>query len=197
MLRVQMRLEIKKLHQSLKTTTVYVTHDQTEAMTLADRIVIMNDGIIVQIGTPMDVYERPKTKFVANFIGSPPISFFNATLENSEDGFYAVLSDGTRSNLANFTSERFSKYVNREVTVGIRPEHIEVSPYLKGSTKIRTRVDVVEPLGAESYIYFSLSGQSFCARVDAEQHFDANQDVSVTFSPDKTLLFDAETDMAI
>lgn len=144
-LRVQMRSEIKELHQRLKTTTVYVTHDQIEAMTLADRVVVMNGGVIEQEGPPLELYDNPASRFVAAFIGSPPMNFLEG---NVDDASQLILEDGTRLQLP-FTN----RLAQTRVTIGVRPEHFELS-----SSGWPATVSVVEPTGSETQITARISG---------------------------------------
>ncbi len=143
-LRISMRTEIKSLHQSLKRTTVYVTHDQVEAMTMADRIVIMRDGIIEQVGTPMDVYTNPTNRFVAGFIGAPTMNFFKARVVSTNGKASTVLLD------AGGEIEVKQKLpADRCVTVGVRPEHLSLS---EGPERLTGRVSLIEPTGAADYL---------------------------------------------
>src|ERR1700731_1187013 len=149
-LRVQMRTEIKKVHQTVKTTTVYVTHDQVEAMTLADRVVVMNAGTIEQLGTPHDLYHSPRTKFVAGFIGSPAMNFLNCQLsEAAGGGGSGRVSDGPGFKGAGGRPQRYKPYVGRELVFGLRPEHIterrgDLRP---DGQEFDVTLDVVEPMG--------------------------------------------------
>src|SRR6266403_1154606 len=159
-LRVQMRMEIKKVHQKVTTTTVYVTHDQIEAMTLADRVVVMNGGKIEQIGTPNDVYHHPKTQFVAGFIGSPTMNFLPCRLVENGAGLTVRLSDWLSFPVPPSREARYRPRVGHELIFGLRPEHIregrgEVPP---GSAAFEARLDVVEPMGMETMIYFIVDG---------------------------------------
>ena len=155
-LRVQMRTEIKELHERLETTTVYVTHDQIEAMTMADVIVIMRDGIIEQQGAPLEVYDRPQNRFVAEFIGSPTMNLLAAkTVSGAKGGIAAQLSDGTELPLP----PKVKIGPGRDILYGIRPEHLKFSE--KGP--IRIVVATIEPTGPEIHIYGDVTGQEICA----------------------------------
>jgi multiple sugar transport system ATP-binding protein len=167
-LRVQMRTEIKKIHQKVTTTTVYVTHDQIEAMTLADRVVIMNGGRIDQIGTPHEVYHKPRTHFVAGFIGSPMMNFLPCRLVENGAGLTVRLSDWLALPVPPSREARYRPRVGHELIFGLRPEHIregrgEVPP---GSAAFEARLDVVEPMGMETMVYFIVDGVEVCGRVD-------------------------------
>ncbi len=167
-LRVQMRTEIKRVHQKVRTTTVYVTHDQIEAMTLADRVVVMNRGIIEQIGAPNDLYHAPLTRFVAGFIGSPAMNFIPCRLEGEEDALRVRLADGIALAVPQSRAARYRPHVGRAGLIfGLRPEHLtEVKP--NGEANIGTldaAIEVVEPMGMETLVYFTIAGTEVCARV--------------------------------
>jgi multiple sugar transport system ATP-binding protein len=168
-LRVQMRIEIKKVHQKVRTTTVYVTHDQVEAMTLADRVVVMNKGRIEQIGTPNDLYHHPATRFVAGFIGSPAMNFVPCRLEEVGDNLNLRVSDRLSFALPLARAERYRKLRRSErLLLGIRPEHItEARPHLEpGIEAFDAVLDVTEPMGMETLVYFTLEGSEVCGRVN-------------------------------
>jgi multiple sugar transport system ATP-binding protein len=167
-LRVQMRTEIKKIHQTVTTTTVYVTHDQVEAMTLADRVVIMNAGRIDQIGTPYEVYHHPKTQFVAGFIGSPTMNMLPCRLAENGAGLTVRLSDWLSFPVPPSRLTRYGPHAGRELTFGLRPEHIieERSEVPPGAAAFEARLDVVEPMGMETMVYFIVDGIEVCGRVN-------------------------------
>ncbi len=164
-LRVEMRVEIKKLHQSLKTTIIYVTHDQVEAMTLADKIVVMNKGEIVQVGEPLTVYRRPTTKFIAGFIGSPKMNFIPCRLlETSTGGLAAEPPDGTHCNIPDDRVDAYRPYLNRPLEIGLRPQHLTLGgPELANTQYLESTVDVVEPTGSETLISFTIKGHVMTA----------------------------------
>ncbi|MDA8253281.1 MAG: sn-glycerol-3-phosphate ABC transporter ATP-binding protein UgpC [Rhodospirillales bacterium] len=168
-LRVQMRTEIKKVHQTVRTTTVYVTHDQVEAMTLADRVVVMNAGRIEQVGPPQELYHNPATRFVAGFIGSPAMNFISVKVLN-ESGLLLQLPGGVRLPVPPQRANRYAPYAGRDMTLGIRPEHLtEVSGHEKpGVAIIQAPVDVVEPMGMETMVHFQIDGAEMTARVAPE-----------------------------
>jgi multiple sugar transport system ATP-binding protein len=182
-LRVQMRTEIKALHQRLKTTSVYVTHDQVEAMTMADRIVVMHDGIVEQIGTPLDLYDHPANTFVAGFIGSPAMNFFAGTLSREGNQVSVVAEDSTRlpapSGVGGQDGQR--------VVYGVRPEHLA----LANGGGIAATVNVVEPTGADTLVFSKIAGQETCA-VFAERHsFSPGQAIRLQPKLESVHLFDA------
>ena len=168
-LRVQMRIEIKKVHQKVRTTTVYVTHDQVEAMTLADRVVVMNKGCIEQIGTPNDLYHKPVTRFVAGFIGSPAMNFVPCRLEEAGGQVSLRLTDRIALPLPLARAAQYQKVPrNEKLLLGIRPEHItEARPHPEtGVETFQAVADVTEPMGMETLVYFTLDGTQVCARVN-------------------------------
>ena len=178
-LRVQMRAEIKSLHQRLKTTTIYVTHDQIEAMTMADKIVVMKDGFIEQVGAPLDVYDKPANIFVAGFIGSPAMNFIKGTI--SSDGL--TTSNGTLFPLA------ASQDMNgQSVVVGIRPEHIQVA-----ATGVEATVSVVEPTGAETLVTAEIDGQAIHFSISERSDLRAGSIVRLQPQAEKVHLFNETT----
>ena len=167
-LRVQMRTEIKRVHQKVRTTTIYVTHDQVEAMTLADRVVVMNKGKIEQIGAPNHLYHSPATRFVAGFIGSPAMNFLPGKLEQSGDALNVRLSDKIAFPVPADRAPRYRPHAGKELTFGIRPEHL-TEAMTNGSKNVATfdaGIEVVEPMGNETMVFFSISGTEVCGRVD-------------------------------
>src|SRR5579864_6001072 len=166
-LRVQMRTEIKRVHQKVKTTTVYVTHDQVEAMTLADRVVVMNAGRIEQIGTPQELYHEPRTRFVAGFIGSPAMNFIPCRLEGESSAMHVRLTDRLSFPLPPVRAARYQKVPRSEqLLMGIRPEHLtEPRSPEPGVETFDAVLDVTEPMGMETLVYFTLEGTQICGRV--------------------------------
>jgi multiple sugar transport system ATP-binding protein len=168
-LRVQMRIEIKKVHQKVRTTTVYVTHDQVEAMTLADRVVVMNHGRIEQIGTPNELYHKPATRFVASFIGSPAMNFIPCRIEDVAGKMHIRLTDRIAFPLPPARAARYANISRTDkLQLGIRPEHLaEARPHLEpGIEPFETVLDVTEPMGMETLVYFTLEGAQVCGRVN-------------------------------
>ncbi len=181
-LRVQMRTEIKRVHQLVPTTTIYVTHDQIEAMTLADRVVVMNGGIIEQIGPPQELYHRPRTRFVAGFIGSPAMNFLAA--DRVEGG--VRLADGQTLPLAP------GRQGPASVLLGIRPEHLTENAR-PGTAPLTVRVDVVEPMGMETLVHFALGGAPAIARVDPATQAMPGQPLTLAADLAQLHLIDPET----
>jgi len=187
-LRVQMRLEIRKLHEDLKITSIYVTHDQVEAMTLGDRLIVMDNGYAAQIGSPLEVYEHPATRFVAGFIGSPAMNFLNVRLSTAGDT--VELLDGIGLPLA---SGHVPEHGGREVIMGVRPEHFELAE--KNAASLHLNVDHVELLGADTLVHghFGEDRTLLTLRLTDVQHFKKNTVLPLTVSPQKIHLFDKET----
>src|SRR5699024_2205855 len=197
-LRVQMRSEIAKLHSRLKTTMIYVTHDQTEAMTMADRIVIMRDGFIQQIGTPMEVYDRPNNIFVAGFIGSPAMNFFNVTYKDGRIVNNGQLNFEVPAPARKMLDEK--GYNNKEIIFGIRPEDIHMEQVVMDAfpdNKVTATITVSELLGAETMMYLLMDEFEFIARVDERDHTDPGTQVDLVFNLNKGHFFDKETENVI
>ena len=166
-LRTQMRVEIKKLHQLLKTTVVYVTHDQIEAMTLADRIVVMDRGEVVQVGSPMEVYERPRTRFVASFIGAPRMNFVPARVWRSIAGALQIMLEGAAPwTIPAGHEARFGPFDGRAIEIGIRPEHLELGGAPRpGAAALEAIPELIEPTGADTMAFLTLGGAQIVARL--------------------------------
>jgi multiple sugar transport system ATP-binding protein len=184
-LRVQMRTEIKELHQRLKTTSVYVTHDQIEAMTMADRIVVMHDGVVEQVGEPLHLYDHPANLFVAGFIGSPAMNFINATIKRNGGAPSAVAPDGTVLPLSAQAGGRDGQ----KVVYGIRPEHLD----LVDGAGLPSEVVVVEPTGAEILVFTHMAGQEVAVVFKERHKFRPGDKISLTPHPGTIHLFDKET----
>ncbi|MFH5926548.1 ABC transporter ATP-binding protein [Roseomonas xinghualingensis] len=167
-LRVQMRTEIKKLHQTVRTTTVYVTHDQVEAMTLADRVVVMNGGRIEQVGAPQELYHNPATRFVAGFIGSPGMNFIPARLEAASAALRLHLPGDIVLPVPAERTARYSAWAGKEVLLGIRPEHLTEQRNLDrpNVATLSATPEVTEPMGMETLVHFRMADAPICARVD-------------------------------
>jgi multiple sugar transport system ATP-binding protein len=197
-LRVQMRVELAKLHNRLEGTILYVTHDQTEAMTLAQRIVIMNKGEVMQIGSPMDVYYKPKNLFVAGFIGSPGMNLINSYIVQEKDSIF-IVAENQKLAVPEHLKSRFSRAIGREVFFGIRPEHFFDSNLKKsfhGCEKIRVKVDVVEPLGSDVFIVASFGSTELSARLDAKTELKSSDQAELFMDMNQMHLFEKETEMA-
>jgi multiple sugar transport system ATP-binding protein len=198
-LRVQMRTEIKKVHQKVTTTTVYVTHDQVEAMTLADRVVVMNAGRIEQLGTPYEVYHTPRTRFVAGFIGSPAMNFLPCQLVQNGSGLTVRLSDDLSFPVPADREARYRPYAGRELIFGLRPEDIietrgETQP---GRAPFQVVLDVVEPMGMETMVYFIVNGIEICGRVNPAAAKGAGETMPLVADLNHMHLIDPKTDLVL
>jgi len=198
-LRVQMRLEIKRLQRELGVTSIYVTHDQVEAMTLADRVVIMNGGRIDQIGTLHEVYHSPQTQFVAGFIGSPTMNFLPCRLVQNGSGLTVRLSDWLSFPVPSSREARYRPRVGHELIFGLRPEHFregrgEVPP---GSAAFEARLDVVEPMGMETMVYFVVDGVEVCGRVDPVAAGNVGEPMRLIADLNQMHLIDPRTELVI
>jgi multiple sugar transport system ATP-binding protein len=181
-LRVQMRLELSRLHTSLQTTMIYVTHDQVEAMTLADRIAVMDQGVLQQLGTPMEVYHRPANRFVAGFVGSPAMNFVEGRVEH-EQGPPVFRAPAFEIELPAETVG-----LERATSAGIRPQALTLSPVRE---MCRGRVDVVEPMGAETFVYVQVGGGTLVARAEPTTGLSVGDEVGLGVAPSRVHLFDA------
>lgn len=195
-LRVQMRAEISSLHNRLKATMIYVTHDQVEALTMADVIVVMKFGVIQQIGGPLELYNNPQNKFVAGFIGSPPMNFLEAAVE--ADGSDIYVNEGSfRLKVTAEQKKMLTPYVGKSVTFGIRPEDVVFSNTPKDGETINGTVSVVEPLGSETHVFVSTSRSQVVGKI--EPTLVPKPDTKISLIPDmvKAKFFDLETELAI
>lgn len=199
-LRVQMRAEISKLHTRLQSTMIYVTHDQVEAMTMGDRIVVMLDGEIQQIASPLELYNRPVNKFVAGFIGSPPMNFLDGSI-HAENGQLLFVDDRghARFEVAPSHRESLEPYVGRKVIFGIRPEdfHDNLTQQAVEGRSIAANVEVVEPMGSEIYLYLDVGGQSVTARIDSQREPEVNTTHVLDVDVSRAQYFDPATEKAI
>jgi len=201
-LRVQMRIEIAKLHQRLGTTIIYVTHDQTEAMTLGTRIVVMKDGVVQQVDTPQHLYDLPSNLFVAGFMGSPQMNFLEATVEkNGDEAALKVAGTDKAIPLPPAKSKKLidGGYVGKTVSFGIRPENVHDSQMFIETSKcvFESEVKVYELLGAEVYLYFDLADFPITARVDSRTNARPGDKIKFAFDVEKIHVFDKETEVTI
>jgi multiple sugar transport system ATP-binding protein len=196
-LRVQMRVELKKLHERFGTTAIYVTHDQVEAMTLGDRVVVMRDGWIQQIGDPMELYNQPANRFVAGFIGSPAMNFATARI-NEEDGTLWACGDGIRLKVPSPASSRLGVYAGSEVTLGVRPEDMRVA---NGSDPVEMSIDavveVVERLGSEILLDVAVGAATMVAAVEPTVGAKMHDRLRLAVNPERLHFFDKATEAAI
>ncbi len=196
-LRVAARAELKKLHEKIKTTIIYVTHDQVEAMSIGDRIAILNQGRIEQVGTPREVYDKPANIFVASFIGSPPMNFIPGIL-NAEEGKFFVDLGFSKFPLP----EKMENQIRRlnyslplKITVGIRPEHVEIAK--NGEGLIKGKIDVIELVGKEFIVHLDLFGWSLVSVTSATMELSPGEDVGVLLDPGRMHFFESETGKAL
>jgi multiple sugar transport system ATP-binding protein len=195
-LRVQMRAELQRLSQRLGVTTLYVTHDQVEAMTLGHRIAIMNKGVLQQVGTPKEVYLKPYNRFVAGFIGSPPMNFTDGKIKESSDGLYFF-----GEKLEYKIPDRYKsleKYIGKEVILGIRPEHIGINVDIGAPNKYDVKVGVVEPIGSDTYLYIDFPTEYvMIAKMEGISNLGIDEEVKVSFNPRQIHFFDKESTLRI
>ena len=199
-LRDEMRSEIKRLHQELGTTMIYVTHDQIEAMTLADRIVLLKEGLIEQAGTPLDLYERPATHFVAGFLGSPQMNFIPATLAAEGQGTILRLADGAGLPLPNGGRAELSGWTGRGVILGIRPQHFHrdaAGLSGSGAPRFSARVELVQPTGARAFITFPMGDTPVMAELASHDVRQPGETVELYIDMNRAILIDPETGRVI
>ncbi len=198
-MRVQTRTEIKKLHIRLQTTMIYVTHDQTEALTMGTKIVVMKDGIIHQIADPISLYDKPVNKFVAGFIGSPPMNFINGRIVKKNDKFY--FDEGKFTvRIVDSMMKAVEGYLGREVTFGIRPEDIYDKLFVSEAppdNTIKATCEVIEPMGSEAYLYLNTGKNPLIAKVGGHNKPALNQDMDLVFDMSKIHFFDKDTEKTI
>ena len=194
-MRVQMRTEISKLHTRLSSTMIYVTHDQVEAMTMGDRIVVMKDGLIQQVAPPLELYDRPVNKFVAGFIGSPPMNFFEGKLEQKNGGIF--FNEGRFSvRVEDLHAAKLTSRIGQDIHFGVRPEDVADVLYTTSANpdhQLKARVEVVEPMGAEIFLYLNTGKHSFIARVGVHANVEVNQEMTLVFNMKKSHFFDPKT----
>ncbi|MBA7500458.1 Oligosaccharides import ATP-binding protein MsmX [subsurface metagenome] len=198
-LRVAMRAEISKLHRRLGATIIYVTHDQVEAMTMADRMFIMNDGLLQQSGAPLEVYKKPENKFVAGFIGSPAMNFLDSKV-TKENGDYFIDTESFKVKIPQAFYSKIADYAGKEVIFGIRPEDIHDKQFFSNAitfNTIKTKVDVIEPLGAEIIIYLNCGKHSVIGKMESRTQVEVEQDMEVVLDMEKTHIFDPKTLLVI
>ena len=198
-LRVQMRAEISRLHKKLNATIIYVTHDQTEAMTMGDRIVVLKDGIIHQVAPPIELYRHPVDKFVAGFIGSPPMNFIDGRITDDGSKLYFNL-DGLRVRVPEERMDGLEEYREKKIIFGIRPEDIYLAKHYGDNypdSRLSAMVEVVEPLGAEMYVYFQAGNISFVGRITVREYIKVGEAIELVFDMSKAHFFDPETEKTI
>lgn len=198
-LRVQMRTEIHKLHQRLLTTMIYVTHDQTEAITMGDRIVVMRDGVVQQVADPITIYDKPENKFVGGFIGNPPMNFMTGKVIKMDGGLY--FNEGRfKVKIVEEMMPKLISYKDKEITFGIRSEDIYDKLFVSQAPPenvVTATCEVVEPMGSEVYLYLTTGKHTFIARVGAHNRPEVNQDMDLVFDMSKVHFFDQDTEKTI
>ncbi|HDP16316.1 MAG TPA: sn-glycerol-3-phosphate ABC transporter ATP-binding protein UgpC [Candidatus Omnitrophica bacterium] len=198
-MRVQMRTELNKLHTRLQSTMIYVTHDQTEAMTMGDRIVVMKDGVIQQIADPITLYDKPVNKFVAGFIGSPPMNFVKGKIIKKDGKFYFAES-GFKVKIVEDMLPKLSSYEGKEIIFGIRPEDIYDKLFVSDASQdnmVKAVVDIIEPMGSEVFLYITVGKSSVTARVGGHDRPEVGQDIDMVFDMSKVHFFDNDTEETI
>lgn len=198
-LRAQMRTEISRLDKQLGITMVYVTHDQIEAMSMGDRIVVMNNGIVQQIDTPLAIYNKPLNRFVAGFIGSPTMNFFDGKIVRNGSLVFEHTSTKLRLPLSASRTQAMMDFVERPVTLGIRPEHIAAKPMGESFRQVSALIEVTEPVGNEIFLYFKLdkAAEQFVSRVPADTHPASGEIFPLYFDISKLHFFDQKTQHAV
>jgi multiple sugar transport system ATP-binding protein len=198
-LRVQMRTEIHKLHTRLQTTIIYVTHDQVEAMTMGDRVAVIKSGILQQVADPITIYDHPKNKFVAGFIGSPPMNFMLGKILKKNGRLY--FSEGKiQVKLVDEMNEKITPYINKDIIFGIRSEDIYDKLFVSEAPPeniVRVTCEVVEPMGSEVYLYLNTGRHTFIARVGAHNRPKVNADIDMVFDMSKVHFFEKDTEETI
>ena len=195
-LRIQMRVELKKLHERMKTTSIYVTHDQIEAMTMGDRIVVMKDGLIQQVGEPMELYMKPVNRFVAGFLGSPTMNFLPVTIRQSDGGLRAVRS-GMMLNVPPGRADVLAPYRDKDVILGIRPEDFTIGGSIEDGNVVTATVEVIQPVGCQIYLDIGIRDQSLIASVDACFRTRPHDRINLRVNLENMHFFDPETDESI
>ena len=196
-LRVLMRAEISSLHNRLAATMVYVTHDQTEAMTMGDKIVVMKSGLIQQIGNPLKLYNDPINKFVAEFIGSPPMNMCLANIVSRDNSIIAEEEDGLSITVPGEKEAVIGQYVGKKVFVGVRPEDLEFTGKSDSKNRLTAIVNVVEPLGNETHLYMDTKSHHYIARCKPDNKFSVGEKVNFIPNVNKIQFFDTKTERSI
>jgi len=199
-LRVQMRTEISKLHKKLDATIVYVTHDQVEAMTMGDRIVVMNKGVVQQVAPPIELYKNPVNKFVAGFIGSPAVNFIQGTITKNQQVLFTSDKGSLTFEIPEAEKTRLDNYDGKKVWVGIRPEDIYDSPEkitTLPAANIKATIDLVEPMGNETFVYFTLDEAMVTARISARENPSLNGNSQFAIDLSKVIYFNKDSEERI
>ena len=199
-LRVQMRSELKKLHLRLNATMVYVTHDQVEAMTMADKIIVIRDGVVQQIDSPFNLYHYPKNTFVAGFIGSPAMNFLKSTVLGKDGGLWIRLGNGILLKVPKIYEDELAEYKDKEILMGIRPEDIYDKMFAvaaKPENTVKVKVDILEPLGSQTILHASVGNDIIVASIDPKTEATVGQEMDLVFDMSMMRAFDLQTQRAI
>jgi multiple sugar transport system ATP-binding protein len=189
-LRTELRVELKKLHMQLGSTMIYVTHDQIEALTLADRVAVMNGGVIQQLDSPKELYQRPVNRFVAGFVGSPAMNFISGRLDLADGAAAIVCAGGLRIGLAGYAFSGRPE-AGRPVVLGVRPEQIHLNPNLPDATSLPLKLTVIEPMGADSLLWGEVGSEAVSIRANSDESHAVGERVDAHFQPGRASLFDA------
>jgi multiple sugar transport system ATP-binding protein len=198
-MRVQMRAELSKLHQRLGATMIYVTHDQVEGMTMGDRIVVMKNGVVQQIDTPLNLYNNPVNKFVAGFIGSPAMNFFEGSIVREGKLFFKEMNGGIKLEIPEQFESKLSRYAGKNLYMGVRPEHVFIHEYHHGEldSTVTLKVEISEPMGNEIYLYFYSTTTQVVARVSVPVDPSPGSELNMYFDTTKAHFFDKENENSI
>jgi multiple sugar transport system ATP-binding protein len=191
-LRTELRVELKRLHHELGSTMIYVTHDQIEALTLADRVAVMNGGVIQQLASPKEIYRRPISRFVAGFVGSPSMNFIEGTLSVSDGKAAFKLPDGHLVDMTGYEFETTPEH-GRPATLGIRPEQVDLEHREAGASVLPVKLTLLEPMGADSLVWGDVAGKTFSVRIDGDAHVETPSSVDAFFLPAQASIFDLTT----
>jgi multiple sugar transport system ATP-binding protein len=194
-----MRVEISQLHSKLDATMIYVTHDQVEAMTMGDRIVVMKDGLVQQVADPITLYDSPANRFVAGFIGTPPMNFFEGRIAGSNGDMAFSAECGISVPVPDRMKDAVGPYSGKDIVLGIRPEDIgsNAAEQTEGSPRLSAMVDVIEPMGSESYVHMSAGDTAFVSRIDAHRKFTVGESADPAVFLDKVHFFDPESETCL
>jgi multiple sugar transport system ATP-binding protein len=196
-LRSQMRIELQKLHRDINATMIYVTHDQTEAMTLGHRIAVLNKGKLMQLDTPLHLYSNPANKFVAGFIGSPSMNFLQGAIEHEGDYFFTHETEDCKISLGSVLTSGLEKYVGSKILIGIRPEDIFIIEDAGANSDCKLKLLAYENMGNEQLVYLSLANQTLIARRPPSETVDIGSEIGIKFSRDKIIFMDVESGKVI
>lgn len=198
-LRAQMRTEISRLHKQIETTMIYVTHDQVEAMSMGDRIVVMDRGIIQQVDSPLNIYNKPSNYFVAGFIGSPTMNFFEGRLSQKDSLSFEQKDNHFQLEIHPQNNQRLRSLIDADIILGIRPEHITSKPLNESSQKISALIQVTEPVGNEIFVYFTIgkSASQYVSRIQADSYPQTGKLFDLYFDTSKLHFFDLQSGKSI